>query len=57
MTKLSKFGEDSLLLALRIGKHIEGYVDFYYGPERLRQIVECKSLTAPKTLLNDSNDY
>ena len=56
MTKLSKFGEDFLLLALRINKHIEGYVDFYYGPERLRQIVDCESLTAPNTLLNDSND-
>ncbi|MHA1240934.1 MAG: hypothetical protein ACTSQU_09075 [Promethearchaeota archaeon] len=56
MTKLSKFGEAFLLLALRIGKHIEGYVDFYYGPEKLRQIVECESITAPNTLLNDSND-
>jgi len=56
MTKLSKFGETFLLQALRIGKHIEGYVDFYYGPENLRQIVDCESLTAPKTLLNDSND-
>jgi len=56
MTKLSKFGEDFLLLALRINKHIKGYVDFYYGPESLRQIVDCESLTAPKTLLNDSND-
>jgi hypothetical protein len=56
MTKLSKFGEDFLLLALRIGKHIKGYVDFYYGPERLRQIVDCESLTALNTLLNDSND-
>ena len=56
MTKLSKFGGDFLLLALRIGKHIKGYVDFYYGPERLRQIVDCESLTALNTLLNDSND-
>jgi hypothetical protein len=56
MTKLSKFGEDFLLLALRIDKHIKGYVDFYYGPESLRQIVDYESLTAPNTLLNDSND-
>ena len=56
MKKLSKFGEDFLLLALRIDKHIEGYVDFYYGQGRLRQIVDCESLTAPNTLLNDSND-
>lgn len=56
MTKLSKFGEDFLLLALRIDKHIDGYVDYYYGPERLRQIVDCEYLTAPNTLLNGSND-
>ena len=56
MTKLSTFGEDFLLLALRIDKHIKGYVDFYFGPERLRQIVDYESLTAPNTLLNDSNN-
>ncbi len=56
MAKLSKFGEDFLLLALRIDKHIKGYVDFYIGPEKLRQIVEHESLTAPNTLLNASNN-
>ena len=56
MTKLSAFGEDFLLLALRIDKHIKGYVDFYFGPERLRQIVDYESLTAPNTLLNGSNN-
>jgi len=56
MAKLSKFGEDFLLLALRIDKHIKGYVDFYIGPEKLRQIVDHESLTAPNTLLNDSNN-
>jgi len=55
MTKLSKFGEDFLLLTLRIDKHIEGYVDFYYGPERLRQIVDSEPLIAPNILLNNSN--
>jgi hypothetical protein len=54
MTKISKFGEDFLLLALRIDKHIKGYVDFYYGPEKLRQIVENESLTSPNKLLKDS---
>ena len=55
MTKISKFGEAFLLLALRIDKHIIGYVDFYFGPEKLRQIVDNESITAPNTLLNDSN--
>jgi len=56
MPKLPKFGEDFLLLALRIDKHIKGYVDFYFGPEKLRQIVEHESLTAPNTLLYASNN-
>jgi len=56
MTKLSKFGEDFLLLALRIDKHIKGYVDFYFGPKKLKQIVENESVTSPNKLLNDSND-
>ena len=54
--KISKFGEDFLLLALRIGKHIKGYVDFYIGPEKLKQLVEYESITSPNKLLNDSND-
>ncbi|TES98482.1 MAG: hypothetical protein E3J90_05790 [Promethearchaeota archaeon] len=56
MPKLSKFGEDFLLLALRIDKHIKGYVDFYFGPEKLRQIVDNGPITSPNTLLNDSNN-
>ena len=54
MVKISKFGEDYLLLALRIDKHIKGYVDFYYGPEKLRQIVKNEPLTLPTKLLKDS---
>ena len=54
MKKLSKFGEDFLLLALRINKHIKGYVDFYYGPEKFRQIVENESLKPPNKLSKDS---
>jgi hypothetical protein len=53
MTKISEFGKDYLLLALRIDKHIKGYVDFYYGPEKLQQIVENESLTSPNKLLKD----
>ncbi len=56
MAKISKFGEDFLLLALRIDKHIKGYVDFYFGPEKHRQIVDNEPLTVPNRLLNDSNN-
>jgi len=43
-----------LLLALRIDKHIKGYVDFYFGPEKLRKIVNNEVITSPKKLLLDS---
>jgi len=55
MVKISKFGEDFLLLALRIGKHIKGYVDFYIGPENFKKLIENEPLTSPNKLLNDSN--
>lgn len=51
---LSKFGIEFLLLALRIDKHIKGYVDFYFGPKELRQIVDNEAITSPKKLLLDS---
>ncbi|TET61861.1 MAG: hypothetical protein E3J52_00500 [Promethearchaeota archaeon] len=56
MKKLSIFGEDFLLLALRINKHIKGYVDFYYGPEKLRQNVDSEAKTSPSKLMIDSNN-
>ena len=56
MKKLSKFGEDFLLIALRINKHIKGYVDYYYGPEKLRQIVDIETITSPSKLLIDSGN-
>jgi len=51
---LSEFGIEFLLLALRIDKHIKGYVDFYFGPEKLRKIVDNESITSPKKLLLDA---
>ena len=51
---LSKFGILFLLLALRIDKHIKGYVDFYFGPEKLKKIVDNEAITSPKKLLLDA---
>ena len=56
MVKLSKFGEDYLQLAFRIDKHINGYIDFYIGPEKLRHVINNESLTPPKRLLNNCKD-
>jgi hypothetical protein len=54
MKKLTEFGEDFLKLALRINKHIDGYIDFYFGPAKIRQYVESESKKSPNQLLKDS---
>ena len=36
---LSKFGKDYLLLGLRIGKLIDGYIDGYYGPQEIKELL------------------
>ena len=51
--KLSEFGRDFLFLALRIGKHKIGYVDFYIGPKKLRKVVDNEEITSPKNFLTD----
>jgi hypothetical protein len=51
--KFSRFGTDFLLLPLRINKLDKGYVDFYVGPKKLRQIIDRESISSPNTLLND----
>ena len=50
---LSEFGIAFLLLALRIDKHIKGYVDFYFGPIKLKEIVDNEVITSPSKLLAD----
>ncbi|MFX1323575.1 MAG: hypothetical protein ACFE8N_01365 [Promethearchaeota archaeon] len=51
--ELSDFGRDFLLLALRIGKHKENYVDYYIGPKNLQRKVETEVVKSPNNLLND----
>ena len=53
MKKITNFEEEFLSLPLRIDKHIKGYVDFYYGSEKIRQIVDNESITSPNKLLID----
>jgi hypothetical protein len=53
MKIIENFEEEFLPLPLRIDKHIRGYVDFYFGPEKLRQIVNNESITSPNKLLID----
>jgi len=52
--KLSEFGTTFLRLALRIDKHIMGYVDYYIGPKKLRKIVDNEVIVSPNKLLTDN---
>ena len=51
--KLSEYGRRFLRLTLHIDKHNRGYVDFYIGPKKLREIVENEVITSPSRLLTD----
>ncbi len=48
---LSEFGRDYLVLGLRIGKLIEGYIDAYYGPQELKEKVDNEDKKSPKNLI------
>jgi len=52
---LGEFGKNYLLLGLRIGKLIEGYVESYYGPPELKEMVDREQPSSPKSLLSICN--
>jgi hypothetical protein len=41
-------------LGLRMGRHIDGLVDAYYGPPELAQQVEAEEVHAPAKLAQDA---
>jgi hypothetical protein len=43
MTGSDTFGQDFIRLGLRINRHIEGYVDAYFGPPELKEEVESEA--------------
>jgi len=51
--ELNNFAKDYILLGLRINKHIDGYVEHYYGPPKLKKIVDSEELSSPNSLLNN----
>ena len=53
MPQQDLFGEDYLRLTLEIDKHIDGYLDAYYGPAALRDEVRATPLRPPDDLLAD----
>jgi hypothetical protein len=48
---LDSFGRDYLRLVLEINKHIDGYIDAYYGPEEIKVEVEADPEKPPSALL------
>lgn len=53
MIQPDRFGRSYLRLALEINKHIEGYVDAYFGPPALQAEVEAAPPQPPATLLDE----
>jgi len=49
---LEEFGKNYLLLGLRIGKLIDGYIDAYFGPPELKYTVDKEKPQSPKDLLH-----
>ncbi|MFW9896125.1 MAG: hypothetical protein ACFFD7_10010 [Candidatus Thorarchaeota archaeon] len=50
---LDDFAKSYINLGLRINKHINGYVEHYYGPSELKNAIERESMKSPRKLLND----
>ena len=48
-------GEAYVLLGLRLGRHVDGLVDSYCGPEELREQVDAEPLTDPGTLVEQGD--
>ena len=46
--------ERYVLLALRLGKHVDGLVDGYFGPTELQETVDTEELLAPEELLDEA---
>jgi hypothetical protein len=45
--------EDYLLLGLRLGRHVDGLVDAYYGPPELKEQADAEELVPPEQLVAD----
>jgi hypothetical protein len=43
-----------LMLGLRLGRHVDGFVDAYYGPADLAEQVEAEAVVPPRALAEDA---
>ena len=51
--ELNDFAIKYLCLGLRTNKHIDGYVEHYYGPPKLKKMVDMEEKCSPIILLKD----
>jgi len=56
MGSLDFWGERYLRLALRLDRHVPGYVDAYTGPPTLREAVAAEAMWKPAELLADAGE-
>lgn len=54
MTTPDPVGRSYVRLALRIDRHVEGYVDGYYGPPEWKAQIEAEPLRPVKALIDDA---
>jgi hypothetical protein len=47
---VTRHAEEYILLGLRLGRHVDGLVDAYYGPSELKEQVDAEPLTEPAAL-------
>ena len=47
---MTRHAEEYILLGLRLGRHVDGLVDAYYGPSELKEQVDAEPLTEPAAL-------
>jgi len=50
---MDDFAKNYLSLGLRINKHINGYVEHYYGPSELKKAIDAEGITSPSKLMQD----
>src|SRR5436190_25654 len=50
----SPIAERYLLLGLRLGKHVDGLVDGYFGPPQFQQTVDGENIVDPNVLLDEA---
>jgi hypothetical protein len=51
---VSNLWERYLLLGLRLGRHVDGLVDAYFGPQELRDRVDGEALAQPRELAREA---